>query len=137
MRANGAAPTEDCLQRRYIELMNPSMSRKQIEEELEQARAMGRWLSDEEREELAAQKQGERLALERDQRLRTRLVVLTGVFLLIPPMWPVAAGLAVYLLFPQSFRRLMLSAGGSFLVFVALGVGTVGVALALLWAVLS
>ena len=51
--------------------------------------------------------------------------------------WPVAAGLAVYLLFPQSFRRLMLLAGGSFLVFVALGVGTVGVALALLWAVLS
>ena len=113
------------------------MSRQQIEEELEQAREMGRWLSDEEREQLAAQKQGERLALERDQRLRMRLMVLTGVFLLIPPLWPVAAGLVVYLLFPQSFRRLMLFAGGSLLVLVALGVGTVGVALALLWAVLS
>lgn len=113
------------------------MSRQQIEEELEQARAMGRWLSDEERDQLAAQKQGERLALERDQHLRKRLMVLTGVFLLIPPLWPAAAGLAVYLLFPQSFRRLMLLAGGSILVLLALGVGTVGIALALLWAVLN
>ena len=59
--------------------MNPSMSRQQIEEELEQAREMGRWLSDEEREQLAAQKQGERLALERDQRLRMRLMVVANI----------------------------------------------------------
>lgn len=117
--------------------MESSPSPQQIEQELEQARAMGRWLSDEEREQLAAQKQGERLALERDQQLRTRLMVLTGVFLLIPPLWPVAAGIAVYLLFPQSFRRLMLLAGGSLLVLIALGIGTVGLALAVLWAVLS
>ena len=113
------------------------MSRQQIEEELEQAREMGRWLSDDERDHLAARKQEERLAFEHDQRVRKRLMVLTGVFLLIPPLWPVSAGLAVYLLFPQSFRRLMVLAGGSLLLLIALGVGTMGVALALLWAILS
>ena len=113
------------------------MSRQQIENELELAREMGRWLSDEERDQLAAQKLGEKLALERDQRMRQRLIVLAGVFLLIPPLWPVAAGLAVYLLFPQTFRRLMLLAGGSLLVLVTLGVSALALGIALLWILLT
>ena len=113
------------------------MSRQQIEDELELAREMGRWLSDEERDQHVAQKLEEKLALERDQRLRQRLIVLTGVFLLIPPLWPVAAGLAVHLLFPQTFRRLMLLAGGSLVLLVALGGGALAIALALLWMLLT
>ena len=112
------------------------MSRQQIENELELAREMGRWLSDEERDQLVAQKLGEKLALERDQRMRQRLIVLTGVFLLIPPLWPVAAGLAVHLLFPQTFRRLMLLAGGSLIVLVAAGAGALAIGIALLWILL-
>ena len=117
--------------------MNPSMSRQQIENELELAREMGRWLSDEERDQLVAQKLGEKLALERDQRMRQRLIVLTGVFLLIPPLWPVAAGLAVHLLFPQTFRRLLLLAGGSLIVLVAAGAGALAIGIALLWILLT
>ena len=113
------------------------MSRQQIENELELAREMGRWLSDEERDQLAAQKLEEKLALERDQRMRQRLIVLTGVFLLIPPLWPVAAGLAVHLLFPQTFRRLMLLAGGSLIVLVAAGAGALAIGIALLWILLT
>jgi len=113
------------------------MSRQQIENELELAREMGRWLSDEERDQLVAQKLGEKLALERDQRMRQRLIVLTGVFLLIPPLWPVAAGLAVHLLFPQTFRRLMLLAGGSLIVLVAAGAGALAIGIALLWILLT
>ena len=113
------------------------MSRQQIENELELAREMGRWLSDEERDQLVAQKLGEKLALERDQRMRQRLIVLTGVFLLIPPLWPVAAGLAVHLLFPQTFRRLMLLAGGSLIVLVAAGAGALAIGIALFWILLT
>jgi len=113
------------------------MSRQQIENELELAREMGRWLSDEDRDQLVAQKLGEKLALERDQRMRQRLIVLTGVFLLIPPLWPVAAGLAVHLLFPQTFRRLMLLAGGSLIVLVAAGAGALAIGIALLWLLLT
>lgn len=113
------------------------MSRQQIENELELAREMGRWLSDEERDQLVAQKLEEKLALERDQRMRQRLIVLTGVFLLIPPLWPVAAGLAVHLLFPQTFRRLMLLAGGSLIVLVAAGAGALAIGIALLWILLT
>ena len=113
------------------------MSRQQIENELELAREMGRWLSDEERDQLVAQKLEEKLALERDQRMRQRLIVLTGVFLLIPPLWPVTAGLAVHLLFPQTFRRLMLLAGGSLIVLVAAGAGALAIGIALLWILLT
>jgi len=117
--------------------MNPSMSSQQIEDELELAREMGRWLSDEERDQRVAQKLEQKLALERAQRVRQRLIVLAGVFLLIPPLWPVAAGLAVYLLFPQTFRRLMLLAGGSLLVVVTLGVSALALGIALLWILLT
>ena len=113
------------------------MSPQQIEDELELAQEMGRWLSDEERDQRDAQKLEQKLALERDQRVRQRLIVLAGVFLLIPPLWPVAAGLAVYLLFPQTFRRLMLLAGGSLLVLVTLGVSALALGIALLWILLT
>ena len=113
------------------------MSPQQIEDELELAQEMGRWLSDEERDQRDAQKSEQKLALERDQRVRQRLIVLAGVFLLIPPLWPVAAGLAVYLLFPQTFRRLVLLAGGSLLVLVTLGISALALGIALLWILLT
>ena len=52
--------------------------------------------------------------------LRLRLIVLTGVSLLIPPLWPLAIGLTLYLLFPSTTRRLGLAAG---LVLVAAAIG--------------
>ena len=33
------------------------------------------------------------------------VIVLTGVNLLIPPLWPLAIGLTLYLLFPSTTRR--------------------------------
>jgi hypothetical protein len=87
----------------------------QLELELDQARRHGRWLSDEERAELAHQqrRQDERLA---QQRLhRRKLAVLMVVCLLIPPFWPLALGLALYLLFPVTTRRLALATGISLL----------------------
>ena len=59
------------------------------------------------------------------------------MFLLIPPLWPVAAGFAVYLLFPQTFRQLVLLAGGSLLVLVTLAISALALGIALLWILLT
>ena len=82
--------------------MGDSASREKIEQELARAKHLGRWLSD---EELAAeaQEEAQRLALEEQQRSRrTRLTVLTVVCGLIPPLWPLALALTLYLLFPRT-----------------------------------
>ena len=89
-------------------LREPSPSPRQLslERELEQARRDGRWLSDDERQELVA----ERLHLQQsalaDQQRRRSLLILLVVSLLLPPFWPLALGLTAYLLFPRTTRRL-------------------------------
>ena len=88
----------------------------QLEQDLEQARQLGRWLSDDERAAQAEQ-QRQLASLAEQQRLRRRkLLILTGVCVLIPPLWPVALGLTLYLLFPRTTKRLGLVAGLSLLV---------------------
>ena len=77
-----------------------------LEQELEQARRDGRWLSDEERAELAAERQASLRRLEADRRQRRSLLTLLVVSILLPPFWPLALGLTAYLLFPRTTRRL-------------------------------
>jgi hypothetical protein len=89
---------------------------QQLELELDEARRVGRWLSDEEWAEraLAEERQLEDLAQQRQR--RRKLVALLVVSLLIPPLWPLAAALTLYLLFPASTVRLAVATGLSLLV---------------------
>ncbi len=103
--------------------------RKGIEHELERAQQLGRWLSDDElqAEERAAQ---EVLALEqREASRRTRLMVLAVACLLVPPLWPLAFALVLYLLFPRSTGRILLATGVGAMVLL---LGLVGVSAALM-----
>ena len=87
------------------------MADPQLERELEQARRHGRWLADDELAALDAQQQ-QALALVQGQRqTRRKLILLTGICLLLPPLWPLALGLTLYLLFPRTTQRFGLIAG--------------------------
>jgi len=102
-----------------------------LERELAEARRRGRWLSDEERQALenTRQQQERQLALGRQQ--RRRLMLLLVVCLLLPPFWPLALGLAAYLLFPRTTLRLGVVA---LVLLVLLGVGLAALITALvLW----
>ena len=109
--------------------MDPSSSPGKLEREFKQAQQFGRWLSDEER--LALEKEeSEALKLQEQQRHRRfRLIILTGVCLLIPPLWGLAAGLSFYLLFPDTAKRVALIAGGGIILITALSILTFGVLL--------
>lgn len=87
---------------------HPLSLERDLERDLELARLHGRWLSDDEQHQL-----------ERRHLQRRKLAVLLVVCILIPPLWPVALALALYLLFPDSTRRLALALG--------VGVAVVGV----------
>lgn len=86
-------------------------NRLRLERELDEARRMGRWLADDEREalELAQQQQAQVVLVQRRQ--RRKLLILTAVCVLIPPLWPLALGLVLYLLFPRTTKRFGLIAG--------------------------
>ena len=83
----------------------------QLERELEQARQHGRWLADDERAALDQERQDALARANRHQQTRRKLLVLTGVCLLLPPLWPLALGLTLYLLFPRTTKRFGLMAG--------------------------
>lgn len=103
------------------------------ERELEMARLRGRWLSDDEQALLEAQQRERELTLARQQRQRHKLMVLLVVCVLIPPLWPLALALTLYLLFPDTTRRLALAAGVGLL---ALGILFTALVTALIVAVL-
>ena len=89
-------------------------SNKKLEREFEIAKAQGRWLSDDERKEL-----------EQREKFRSKLIVLTGICILLPPLWPFAFGLTLYLLFPKTITHVGVAATiifllGSFLLTTAL-----------------
>ena len=67
---------------------------KKLEREFEMAKDQGRWLSDDEQKVLDQRKE-----------TRSKLIVLTGVCCLLPPLWPFAFGLTLYLLFPKTISR--------------------------------
>jgi len=102
----------------------PATTERQLslERDLEQARRDGRWLSDEERQELLEERDRLRRNAEAEQQRRRSLLMLLVVSLLLPPFWPLAIGLTAYLLFPRTTRRLTL---------VALALTGVGVVLAI------
>ena len=71
---------------------NPS---NKLDREFEIAKDQGRWLSDEERKDL-----------EQREAIRSKLIILTGICVLLPPLWPFALGLTLYLLFPNTISRI-------------------------------
>ena len=69
-------------------------SSNKLEREFKIAKDQGRWLSDEEWKDL-----------EQREANRSKLIVLTGICFLLPPLWPFALGLILYLLFPKTITR--------------------------------
>ena len=113
------------------------MSSQQLERELNQAREMGRWLSDDELEQLEHEQRLIRQEQEQDSQRRLKLGLFTVVCVVIPPLWPVALGLSLHLLFPQTFRRLLWFAGGSVLLLALLAAGVSIAVVSLLWMLIS
>ena len=113
------------------------MSSQQLERELNQAREMGRWLSDDELEQLEHEQRLIRQEQEQDSQRRLKLGLFTVVCVVIPPLWPVALGLCLHLLFPQTFRRLLWFAGGSLLLLALLAAGVSIVVVSLLWMLIT
>ena len=104
---------------------------ERLEDELDSAKARGRWLSDDEQAALDREADAEALLVEaRQQRVR-KLMILAGVCLLIPPLWPVALGLTLFLLYPDTVARIGLAAAITFLVVGLLLAGVLG--LAMVW----
>ena len=68
------------------------------------AKEQGRWLSDD-----------EQIVLDNRNQIRSRLIILTGVCVLLPPLWPFAFGLTLYLLFPKTISRIGIVATVCFL----------------------
>jgi len=102
-----------------LQVESPASDRiTRLERELQDARNEGRWLSDEERAELAAEREAALRSRAAESRQRRSLVILLVVSILLPPFWPLALGLTAYLLFPRTTRRLTVLA----LVLVGLGV---------------
>lgn len=88
-------------------LAGPDVQRQlQLESELEEARRLGRWLSDEEREQIARERALLDQRFLQEQRRRRSLLLLLAVCLLLPPFWPLAVGLMAYLVFPRTTRTL-------------------------------
>ena len=104
---------------------------EQLEAELDRAKARGRWLSDDEQAVLDREANAEALLVEAKQQRDRKLMILTGVCLLIPPLWPVALGLTLFLLYPDTMARIGLAAAIAFLVGGLLLAGVLG--LAMVW----
>ena len=106
--------------------MDPSSSTDKHEREFKQAQQYGRWLSDEERLALEEEEIKALRVIEQKRQRRVRLIVLTGVCVLIPPLWGLAAGLSFYLLFPETAKRVALIAGSGIVLISVLSALTIG-----------
>ena len=106
--------------------MDPSSSTDKLQREFKQAQHFGRWLSDEERLALEEEETKALRVIEQQRHRRVRLIVLTGVCVLIPPLWGLAAGLSFYLLFPETARRVALIAGSGLILLSVLSALTIG-----------
>ena len=69
--------------------------KNKLERDFQIAKNQGRWLSDD-----------ELIVLEKRNQIRLKLILLTGVCVLLPPLWPFAFGLSLYLLFPKNISRI-------------------------------
>lgn len=106
---------------------------EQLENELDRAKALGRWLSDDEQAELDREADAVASRVEARQRRDRKLMILTGVCLLIPPLWPLALGLTLFLLYPDTMAKLGLVAAVAFVAGGLLLAGVLG--LAMVWLV--
>ena len=113
-------------------MSDPSLTERH-EDDLERAKARGRWLSDDEQSELDREAAARGIQVEAKRRRDRKLVVLTGVCLLIPPLWPAALGLTLFLLYPETMARIGLVAAVGFVVGGLLLAGLLG--LAMVWLV--
>lgn len=89
----------------------PSRREQQLEQELEEAIHLGRWIDDEERALLAEHAAAEQASLQRQARLRTQrraVLVLAGLAILVPVLWPLVI-IGVIAVFPRTSRRLLLA----------------------------
>ena len=111
--------------------MSRGSSAERLEDELDRAKDRGRWLSDDEQAALDREADAEALLFEAKQQRDRKLMILTGVCLLIPPLWPVALGLTLFLLYPDTMARIGLAAAITFLVGGLLLAGLLG--LAMVW----
>ena len=75
--------------------------REQLEQDLAQAQDLGRWLSDDERLERQRAEQKALVDQQEQEQHRLKLVALAIVCVAIPPLWPLAFGLTLHLLFPK------------------------------------
>ena len=106
--------------------MDPSSSKDKLEREFKQAQQFGRWLSDDERLAFEEEEAQALKMVEQQRHRRMRLIVLTGVCVLIPPLWGLAAGLSFYLLFPEAAKRVALIAGSGLIVVAILSTLMIG-----------
>jgi len=67
--------------------------------------------------------------VEAKQRRDRKLMILAGVCLLIPPLWPLALGLTLFLLYPETMARVGLVAAVAFVVGGLLLAGVLGMAM--------
>ena len=105
----------------------------QLQQDFDRAKQSGRWLSDEEMQLLAKQEHDEQIANEQADRNRRKLIVLTVVCGLLPPLWPVALLLTLVLLYPSTMKRVGLVSGILFVVLMLLtGLGLLA---CLIWVV--
>jgi hypothetical protein len=95
-------------------MTQPLRPQLQLERDLELAQLHGRWLSDDERH-----------LLDQKRLQRRKLAILLAVCLVIPPLWPLALAVALYLLFPVTSQRLAVAFGVSLLLLGVLGAGLV------------
>ena len=96
--------------------MDPSSSTDKHEREFKQAQQYGRWLSDDERLALEEEETQALKLIDQQRHRRMRLIVFTGICVLLPPFWGLAAGLSFYLLFPDTAKRVALITGGGLIV---------------------
>jgi hypothetical protein len=89
--------------------------RRALERDLEEARRIGRWLSDEERAERALEQQRQQQAIQEERQRRRKLLAVLVVSLLLPPLWPLAIALTLYFLFPTTTLRVAVATGLSLL----------------------
>lgn len=102
---------------------------ERLEDELTRAKARGRWLSDDEQVELDREADAVATQAEAKQRRDRKLLILTGVCLLIPPLWPLALGMTLLLLYPVTMARIGLAAAIIFLMGGLLLSGVLGLAM--------
>ena len=91
------------------------LRKRALERDLEEARRIGRWLSDEERAERALEQQRQQQAIQGERQRRRKLLAVLVVSLLLPPLWPLAIALTLYFLFPATTLRVAVATGLSLL----------------------